>query len=322
MMSNAKPYAGSFCSMVDCPPASGLVLYDVGAYPRIGYQANTQWTWGGSSWTQFSGDPIAGTIPSNRVGQSAAFDGYEVVLFGGTTQEPYAQYLGDTWLFNGTSWSESTIAWGPATPNAAPAPRTKTTAVYVSSTHRTHLLFGYDQRAIRLEHWYYMHSPAGWTQLSIPLPTWRQDGVAASDGTNIVVFGGSGNGQFEMNDTWQYNGVVWSDLNTTNTPAIRSGAAMCYDPGNGVFTMFGGSTDGNCLFETWVFNLSTKVWTNATANSTTYPAARKGACLTYDSTHSQIVMFGGTNQYTEFNDTWVFSGGTGGTWSLAQSGLI
>ncbi len=69
------------------------------------------WIWDGHAWTQGGTGPSARTLST-----MATFDG-AVVLFGGATGTINAFYqstnpLGDTWIWNGSAWSQS-AATGP-----------------------------------------------------------------------------------------------------------------------------------------------------------------------------------------------------------------
>jgi hypothetical protein len=67
------------------------------------------WTWDGTDWHQ-----EAGTGPSQRFGAAASYDPIrqQVVLFGGAdydvANDRYLD-LGDTWIWDGTSWTQKTV---------------------------------------------------------------------------------------------------------------------------------------------------------------------------------------------------------------------
>lgn len=65
---------------------------------------NDTWSWDGTTWAL----QRPGTAPSPRLGSAMEFDAAQkaVVLFGGLAFQPPNQVLGDTWLWNGSAWSE------------------------------------------------------------------------------------------------------------------------------------------------------------------------------------------------------------------------
>src|SRR5690606_1545052 len=68
---------------------------------------NDTWLWDGHAgeWTEVN---VAGAVPSPRAGAQMAYDGQNLVLFGGYTYASGKQQpLGDTWIWNGSEWTEA-----------------------------------------------------------------------------------------------------------------------------------------------------------------------------------------------------------------------
>jgi len=92
-------------------PATGLVYLFGGRSASGAYLADT-WTCNGTTWAQLS----PATSPSGRYLASMAYSGTlgssanDVLLYGGTNA---SGDLGDTWTWNGTTWSEPTLTEGP-----------------------------------------------------------------------------------------------------------------------------------------------------------------------------------------------------------------
>jgi len=91
---------------------------------------------------------------------------------------------------------------------------------------------------------------------------------------------------------------------------------MVYDAADGYTLLFGGcpywgglywSHACTALGDTWT--LSGGVWTNITASLAVAPPARADAGIAYDSADHCVVLFGGFDGLTLYNDTWTFSGG-------------
>jgi hypothetical protein len=147
----------------------------------------------------------------------------------------------------------------------------------------------------------------------------------AYDGTGTVLFGGTGSSGV-VSDTWYWNGSSWTKITTglLNTPQARTDAAIAYDPASGRVVMFGGGCSLpllSCnLNDTWTWNPATKTWTQVQANTLlplgNQPGQRTGARMALDSA-GHLILFGGSNGSTSFNDTWKFNG-TGWTQLVAN----
>ena len=82
------------------------MAYDATSKQVILFGGQTQdqtWAWDGSAWTQV----VPATSPSPRTGERMAYDAarHDIVLFGGRgslTRDP----LGDTWIWDGATWTE------------------------------------------------------------------------------------------------------------------------------------------------------------------------------------------------------------------------
>ena len=101
-------------------------------------------------------------------------------------------------------------------------------------------------------------------------------------------------------ETWQWDGMNWTQLFVAPPPAIIALAATSFGPVPGV-VMFGGY-DGYTTYSD-----DTVVWDGTQwlmTNFTTKPDKRKDAAVAYDPTTGNLVMFGGINGSGIFGDTW------------------
>ena len=101
--------------------------------------------------------------------------------------------------------------------------------------------------------------------------------------------------------------TAWTEVNTSTQPSNRDQVQMAYDPMIGEVVLFGGyaptiHADG----DTWEFHAG--IWTNVTSTFTVAPPARWAAGFAYDPAVHGLVLFGGRNTTTFFNDTWIFTG--------------
>ena len=70
------------------------------------------WEWAGSSWTQLS--PTTSPPPRTFAGASYWASAGGVVVFGGAPTDGSLTFLNDTWVFNGTTWTQLVTKRSPA----------------------------------------------------------------------------------------------------------------------------------------------------------------------------------------------------------------
>jgi hypothetical protein len=114
----------------------------------------------------------------------------------------------------------------------------------------------------------------------------------------IVFFGGeigkSGSESY-FNDTWEYDGVHWTQMIITNVvPSPRSFHAMAYDGAGGII-LYGGQAGGDAYQDTWVYhhdNLGPR-WEEYFGPR---PGQLAGHAMVYDSQQKLPVILGGANR--------------------------
>ena len=107
---------------------------------------------------------------------------------------------------------------------------------------------------------------------------------------------------------WTGNATHWQSINTSRVPKARTQAATAYYPPGGYVVLFGGQ-DHDIHYppffnQTWTFNGTN--WT--LLHPWHAPAPRRGAEMVWDAKDGYLVLFGGSNGTTYFNDTWAFRG--------------
>lgn len=122
-----------------------------------------------------------------------------------------------------------------------------------------------------------------------------------------VLFGGrtsSGTGS-AFADTWEWDGVAWTQRLLPNTPPARSHFGMAFDTWRGCAVVFGGrGAGGQQLGDTWTFDGVN--WTQV--SSTTSPSARSSVAMTFDDARGNVLLFGGGDGTQVLADTWTFDG--------------
>ena len=132
----------------------------------------------------------------------------------------------------------------------------------------------------------------------------------------VVLFGGteSASGTTVLNDTWEWNGVTWTQRSPAAVPPARMFHAMAYDSARGVVVLFGGAPAGfpslgSLLNDTWEWDGAN--WAQRTPPHS--PPARCAYAMAYDSARGVAMLFGGLpagfmGSGALLNDTWVWNG--------------
>jgi hypothetical protein len=239
-------------------------------------------------------------------------------------------YLGDTWSFDGSDWTE-------LHPAHSPGSRTEAAAAWDDAESRMHLFGGNtDAAGPAQDTWTF--DGVDWTQQSPQhLPPVRHGAMMAYVGTAhaVVMFGGlgtppAGSTSPYLPDTWSWSGGDWtqvsagtttaSPLPTATTPQGRWAGVMAPIAGGAVM-LFGGYWDSGAsggatpgtrvtgpsatLSDVWTYGSGG--WTRLTA---TGPAGRYQAAAAWDPAAGAAVMYGGCcNAAGGFlTDTWSFDG--------------
>jgi len=127
-----------------------------------------------------------------------------------------------------------------------------------------------------------------------------------------VLFGGGDNpnSPIALSDTWEWNGVTWTQRASFAFPPGRLYYAMAYDSARGVTVLFGGLLNGSGLLaDTWEWDGTN--WTQRTP-ATSAPA-RYGHAMVFDSARGVTLLFGGNpviagGSGSPLNDTWEWNG--------------
>jgi hypothetical protein len=242
---------------------------------------NETWLWDGNDWSQ----PTLSSAPSPRRSAAFASVGTGAVLFGGMARVSSSNvYYGDTWVWDGNSWSSPTTTTAPSAREYAA----------MTSLGSGALLFGGDASGYYVgDSWLWNGST--WSQVTTTsAPAARTGHAMATLGTKVTLFGGSTNSG-EEGDTWTFDGSAWSLALPQQAPAVGAqGHAMAALAGN-VVACGSGLDVANA---TWVFD-GVKWSQHVTTSS---PCGRNGHVMATLGT--KVVLFGGLGS----NDTWEWDG--------------
>jgi uncharacterized protein (TIGR03437 family) len=248
------------------------------------------------NWTQQSPQ----TSPIARYGQVMAYDSAQsqVVLFGGTGYSGGLTSLNDTWVWDGSNWTQES-------PQNSPPFRNGPAMAY-DSTHAQVVLYGgEDFRVPYTDTW--LWDGTNWTQVfPTTSPSARQNHAMAYDPVHgqVVLFGGDGFNNNPLNDTWLWDGSNWTQASPQTIPPGRFGHQMAFDSAHGKIVMFGGASSSLIYGDTWLWDGSN--WTQAPG--VIGPPARYDHAMAYDISESQVVIFGGLGASSLLDDTWLWNG--------------
>lgn len=239
------------------------------------------WEWDGRMWTQL----LPANSPEGRESFGITYDPrrQRVLLFGGWSVQTQTA-LGDTWEWDGRSWTQAPTTEGPT-------PRVGALMVFDSARQRALLFGGYTSGGASDETWSWNGSR--WTLL-LPAhtPPARMGATLAWDSARqvAVLFGGrKGDNTADLSDTWEWSGSDWVERQPAHSPSARAAAVMTYDPIWQKTVLSGGHfLSGNTLNDTWL-------WDGRDWTSPPYSPVRsaEGAASAYDLDARRLVVFGG-----------------------------
>jgi hypothetical protein len=242
--------------------------------------------------------PASSPAPRDAHRMATDLATHHVVMFGGWNG---SAYLGDTWEYDGVTWTQ----------NVLPGPRARALhALAYDEARGVTLLFGGvfapGQSGYLGDTWQYANG--AWTQLSsAAFPPRRFDHGMVYDGkrSRIVMFGGRGSsGSSLMGDTWEWDGSSWTRALPAVSPTPRAGHAMAFDPIFGRVILFGGiQLGGPIVGDMWSWDGAN--WTQIFPAHE--PSARWHAVMATDLGSGHVVLYGG-NDGTDLMDTWTWDG--------------
>lgn len=293
-----------------------------GGYTRGGALADT-WTWDGTTWTE----QRPAHSPPVRYGARLAFDPAtgKVVLFGGFGVLPTGTftYLGDTWTWDGTDWTQEI-------PALSPSPRALFGFADGTANSKP-VLFGgtyssspFGNPVGAADTWTWDGLARQWTEEpAIPNPTGGLPGPSPRAGVHMaydpnlgktLLYGGYSvdpNAEFfpgafiikvqdEYNDTWVWNGTRWASILPPSTPGPRFRGGMAFNQAHSRMQIFGGVAQvRGWVNDTWAFNgrtLSTAEsvgnWEREDLNA---PGDMFKAMLAREPRPATAILFGGWN---------------------------
>lgn len=122
-----------------------------------------------------------------------------------------------------------------------------------------------------------------------------------------VLFGGDDTGHSRLNDTWEFDGVNWTQATPGQSPPGRANIdqGMVYDTARNRVVLFGGLGSTGYLSDTWEYDGTT--WTSI--SPTVSPEKRDSHAMAFDIARGVTVLFGGYGRLGyPLDDTWEYDG--------------
>jgi hypothetical protein len=251
------------------PPQPGLEP-DIGSLNGSlvvygGYNGVGTWIWNGTQWS----NPLTTAMsPPSRQSSALATLNDKVLLFGGC-QSCGGNFglMGDTWEWDGQSWTEL---------HPAQSPPARFGAVAGTVAGKI-VLFGGESYAPTHFNDTWEWDGENWSMASPSTsPSARVAASAAVASGTLLMFGGAGGQALQpLGDTWSWDGTNWTELTPTTSPSARAFAQMGSLRDTPV--LFGGAdTQGNVLGDTWTWTGTT--WVSAPAATPTTDSSGSMGC--------------------------------------------
>jgi len=205
----------------------------------------------------------------------------------------------DFWTWQGRTWTRITTT-------NRPNFRQHFAAAFDPVRQRYVMWGGSDATGAQLDVWEY--NGTDWVSVGGPGPTGRNEPALAYDGVRgrIVMYGGRAVSGQVLNDMWQWDGLVWSQITPATLPPARNGHSMTWDPVRRRVVLFGGGTGtpGTVMNDTWEWDGTN--WARVTTQ--TAPPARTAHAAAYHADRNRLMIACGEYATGLYADTWEYDG--------------
>lgn len=292
----AHPSARSYARMAYDAERKNTVLYGgeslFDAATQLTYDSDETWLWTGGAWQQV----FPANHPPQRSAQGMAYDSLRqrVILFGGrhakTTATGDISFYNDTWMWNGTDWSEI------HTPNA-PDARQFAPLAYDSARDRV-ILYGGTHRAANgkdteAEYDTWEFDGTTWTKIAdsepkVNFPQLAYDALRKQ--TILVGVDPASTTVATLMYVYEPNNRSWRKLTPDKLPTCVNDSSMTYRTSVDRIVLVGGvcSVDTPATDQTWEWDGNT--WAEAPVSNFLRATAQ---AIAYDQLRDAVVIFGG-----------------------------
>jgi hypothetical protein len=262
-----------------------------------------------------------GDQPAPRFFGSATFDEGErrTVFVGGTSDPSFFDWSPEAWSWDGWNWTLG---------ESLPAPSENPAVVWDRARDRL-VLFACPAGCFSLgpmgsiEVW--ERAPGQpWMSVTATLagepPIRFSPGIAYDSAIDqvLLVEGFDPLNGIPINDTWGWNGDMWSMLFAPFDPTPPVSAPTRFqhrtigDPDRGRVYLFGGMGELDFIDQEtqWEWDGATSTWTAIVPAGVEIPTSRLDHELVYDSDRRRVIMFGGASDLGIVDEVWTFDGAT------------
>jgi hypothetical protein len=216
-----------------------LLVYDSGRGVVIDYMTtlNRQtlmWDYDGTTWRKIN---TTGPVETASMAYDSARK--KTVLL--------EDHTGITWLWGGAFWRRQYPANSP--------PALEATRMVYDSHREVAVVFGgmhYQSYTVINDTWEWDGS--NWTEMEPankpPARYWHAMAYDSARKVTVMFGGSSGGDDATFNDTWEWDGTDWKEIQSTEKPAPRLHHSMAYDSKRGVTVLFGGHGE---MDDTWEY---------------------------------------------------------------------
>ncbi len=294
--------------------------------------SNEIWRFDGAAWANLT--PATGSPPP-RDWYASAWDAARsrFVLFGGRGYPTGTTTLGDygdTWEFDGATWTQVATPTGPSA--------RRWSAMVFDPTLGKCVLFGGSVNGSTFLGDTWTWDGATWTQLTpAASPSPRARGWLEWDSLRnraIYACGKNTTSNLALGETWEWSGGTWSQVVTATQPGWNAGVGlvafgMTYDPFRDRMVIVGGTrTTASVSPQTWEFD-----GVDWILRPTGALPGRTGPALAFVPATGKTYTFGGSSGTLTIGDTWQYQtnsfpafapfgagcAGAAGTLQLAES---
>ena len=290
---------------------NGVLVYG-GQASNLASAAET-WGYNGTDWTLLSS-----TGPSGRSGAEMTYDGTQVMLFGGFGAGGFCSggLLSDTWLWNGSAWTNAMVSGPPG--------RDLYGMAYDAFRGRVVVWGGNSINTSCVaqtlsDTWQWDGVAKAWTStgfVTSPAARWGQMLAFDSTSGKVLLFGGNSSGFSQETWEWNVGTHTWAQRTPTTNPAGRYFGQMADTGSANLGVVLQGGASPLVLSDLYSWNSAANQWTSI---AVTNPLSKARHGLAYDASRLVLVVFGGAPSsgetweldVTQSTKTWVQVATTG-----------
>ncbi len=286
------PPARAVASLVYNPSNQKVVFFGGTVFTGNAWvDLNDTWEWDGTDWQQLN----PSTSPSPRRSIASVYDekNNEILLFGGGYVDPTGRFstLDDTWIWDGTNWTQ-------VSPANHPPSRMKAAIYYDPVQEKVFLFGGYFYDSTKQENIFYDDAWSwdgkNWNAVALKTPKVVNAANMLYDRKHQLPL------MVDNDGIWSIFDQEWYQPDSLKVPIGRSESQLTYDSVHQQTILFGGYRDQNKFNDTWAYdgNQWNKVITRES------PTKRTGHSLFFDTLRGKIVLIGGFDGKVTLNDMW------------------